>query len=227
MKFIFLAAMLLLFLSFPAMADDEDCVIGKVQKFPAHALDSRLPDKPLAEWLQEALPKGTHFSWEVNDCGEPVEDPEAGAGRAFSQCVAVTAEILSRDRDFVLQFQTEDPLAAPFFIMASSDIESPVEFAWLGDVKTLLQEPLSLVPIACFPGGVVESRVMDAGLSETCHRSDGVAHGSHRSWYGAGLYLMEQGLYLEGQKAGDWIECDRFENCAVKKYPLKLIRLRQ
>lgn len=221
---LFLLAMML---SVSAQADDGDCVIGNVRKYSAHALDSRLPEKPLAQWLKDSFPKGTNFSWEINDCGEPMGDPQTDAGRTFSQCVAVTAEVLSRDRDFVLQFQAEDPLAAPFFIMSSSDIESPIEFAWLGDIEKLLKEPLALAPITCFQDGRIARQAQDAGLSETCQRPDGTLHGSHRSWYGTGLYLMEQGLYLEGQKAGDWVECDRFESCKIEKYPLNLKRLRK
>lgn len=210
---------LMLVLSFPAFAEDGDCIIGNVKKFSAHTLDSRLPEKPLVAWLEEVFPKGTKYMWEVNDCGDPDSD---GAGRTFSSCVAVTVGVLSRDRDFILQFQADDPLAAPFFIMASSDIESPVEFAWLGDIQKLLLEPLALRPITCFPDGDILSTVTDAGLAETCRSDDGVFHGSHRSWYSTGLYMMEQGMYLQGQKAGDWVECDRLESCIIKKYPLDL-----
>lgn len=223
----FFLFMIALLTSFPALADDGDCVIGNVRKFSVHTLDSRLPEKQLSAWLEEVFPKGTHFNWEVNDCGEQTGDPEKDTGRSFSSCVAVTAEVWSRDRDFVLQFQAEDPLAAPLFIMASSDIESPIEFAWLGDIQKLLLEPLALQPITCFSDDPFLSKKIDAGLSETCQRLDGLLHGTHRSWYGTGLYLREQGLYLEGKKAGDWIECDRFENCEIKKYPLDLKKFRR
>lgn len=219
------AALLLLALAAaqPALADD-DCLIGNVRKFSVRALDNRLPDMPLSTWLEKTMPAGTQFSWEVNDCGEATGDAQLDEGRNFSPCVAVTAEVWSRDRDFILQFKAEDPLAAPFFIMASPDIASTVEFAWLGDIPAMLLDPLALRPVTCFAGDDILSVEKDAGLSETCRKDDGTLHGSHRSWFSKGLYLMEQGVFLEGQRAGDWIVCDRLEKCKIERYPLNLKR---
>ena len=224
MKRIVVAALFSLTFSDAAFADDavvEVAAIEKLKAFSVRALDSRLPEQSLEQWLKDVLPKSATLMWETNDCGEQTGDQAVDKHRLLPLCVGVTAELLGRDRDFILQFYADDPLSAPFFLMTSSSIEAPVEFSWLGDIQTLREQPLALKPAPCLPEAKVVLQQQDAGLFEGCQRSDGVKHGTYRAWYNSGLYLMEVGLYRDGVKSADWVECDRFENCKIVQYPIR------
>lgn len=83
-------------------------------------------------------------------------------------------------------------------------------------------------PIACPVESAYRIRFEEAGAREWCEKRSGgasVKHGSYRSWFNRDLrLLMEQGDYAEDQKAGLWVECDRFKRCKRKWYGVASVR---
>ena len=70
-----LAALLLLCGAAVAQSALEARAIATAKRVSARKLDPHLPDQPFAAWLSSAMPKGTKFEWESNDCGEQTGDP--------------------------------------------------------------------------------------------------------------------------------------------------------
>ena len=72
--------LLTLFVLFAAAVAQSDSAlearaIAVAKRTSAKKLDGQLPGQPFAAWLTDAMPKGTTFEWESNDCGEQTGDP--------------------------------------------------------------------------------------------------------------------------------------------------------
>jgi hypothetical protein len=75
--------------------------IAAAKNTSAHRLDSSLPDKTLAKWLQDVVGHQTPITWEVNDCGEQTGNPEVDKGRDFPMCAEAQAALEGRRKLYI------------------------------------------------------------------------------------------------------------------------------
>jgi hypothetical protein len=72
--------------------------IATAKNTSVHRLDSSLPDKTLAKWLQDVVGHQARITWEVNDCGEQTGNPEVDKGRDFPMCVEAQATLQQKSK---------------------------------------------------------------------------------------------------------------------------------
>lgn len=75
--------------------------IAAAKNTSVHRLDSSLPDKTLANWLQDVVGHQTPITWEVNDCGEQTGNPESDKGRDFPMCAEAQATLRGKRKLYV------------------------------------------------------------------------------------------------------------------------------
>jgi hypothetical protein len=180
-------------------------------------LDPRLPPGPFRPWLESVLPAGVVLSFEVNDCGEQNGNPRLDRQGDLPVCIGVEAAVVSRNRNLELLFD-EQSLTFRSGSIFSAELEGPLVVSTLSDLPALLKKGMRPWPLQCPPHTTLRLKEEHAGLYEWCEDARGSKHGPYRSWFSTGLYLMEKGEYDHGSKAGGWIECSRFESCALNAY---------
>lgn len=202
-----------------ALAQETEAAVARLMGMPASALDPSLPAEPFEAWFRSVLPRGAALAYELNDCGEQAGNPEMDRGRRFPACLAIDANIVSRNRALQLLFDWES-LNFRGGVLSSPELEGVLDFRALADLPARLRKPLRPFPIRCPAGTALKLREKHAGVLEWCEDGQGRKQGPYRSWFHTGLYLMEKGTYKDGNKTGAWTECDRFERCAPQTYPV-------
>ena len=214
----FLLLSLLLLLPGLAHAQETEAAVKRLMETPTSELDPTLPPESFKPWLRAVLPRGTALAFELNDCGEQAGDAETNQGRQRPACLAINADIISRNRALQLLFDREslDFRGGTIF---SPKLEGVLDVGALADLPARLKRPMRPFPIECPPGTGLRIKQQHAGVYEWCDDAQDRKQGPYRSWFNTGLYLMEKGAYKDGSKVGQWIECNRFERCASKAYP--------
>lgn len=198
-------------------ADHQEGPIALLKSQSTSVIEHGLPDVPLERWLHGIAPKRAQIRWFEHDCGEVTGDPEIDAARDLPVCAGVAIDAESRDRMIALSFIRE-PGSTRFSLhtaaLASPSARLPRMFSRLAELAGVLHEPLALTQLACPEGTTPRELREDAGLREWCETPEGRMRGPARSWFRAGVYLMEKGEYdANGRMHGTWLECDRFERC--------------
>lgn len=179
--------------------------------------DPLLASQPLGEWLGSQLPKETPLAYELNDCGEQAGEPDVDHSRDIPLCLGVTAEIISRARTLTLLFDAET-LDYRSGLVLSKELYGRLDLPSLKDVTAALKKPLQLIPLTCEDGTTLKLKQEYAGLFEWCEDELGRKQGPYRSWFSTGIYLLKRGQFKDDVEVGDWIECDRFENCRLETF---------
>ncbi len=102
--------------------------------------------------------------------------------------------------------------------MSATKLEGVFEFDSLEALPNLVKRAMRPFPLDCPADAQLKLRESYAGLFEWCEDADGFRQGPARTWFSTGIYLMNRGQYADGDKTGQWIECNRFERCAVNTY---------
>lgn len=181
-------------------------LISRLSQESAAKLDSGVPDRPFARWLRDLLPPGALPVYHVGPCGD-----------AEGECLIVEAEITSRARILHLEFDT-DGLRFLGGKLDAPNAEDPLPLKKLAELPDRLTDPIRLKPVQCPDGARAKLRESYAGIHVWCEDAAGRKHGPARSWFSTGRYLMSRGRYENGERAGEWIECSRFEHCRVRHY---------
>ncbi len=181
-------------------------LIGELNGMMARRLDPALPEQPFAEWLRGLLPVGAVPVYRTGRCSG-----------AEGECLVVECPVVSRARTVRLEFETES-LRFRGGRLDAPDAEQPLPVETLADLPDTLTEPIRLRPVDCPEGTRGRLRENGAGVHAWCESADGRRHGPARSWYSTGRYLMSRGRYQDGERVGEWIECDRFERCRRVSY---------
>jgi hypothetical protein len=184
--------------------------VERLAHLPASAVDPALPDQKFALWLDDNvirhLPKDAVRWTRFEPCDA---DPDDCRMRAF--------DIVSRARRLVLTFDRET-YAFRGGTLGGPELEKMPPIASLAELPGRLKEAIRPLPLDCPGGTQLKLEEEYAGLREWCEDAAGVKQGPARAWFSTGRYLMYRGAYLEGERDGRWIECDRFERCQVRTY---------
>jgi hypothetical protein len=81
------------FASGAAAQEDHERVLTVVKGTPTKELDSALPKLRFERWLQDVVGNHAELRWELNDCGEPSGDAQAGAQGDPPICAGVDAQL--------------------------------------------------------------------------------------------------------------------------------------
>ena len=194
-----------------------EAAVERLMAREASDLDRSLPIGAFGSWFHDLLPKGTGLFFEPDDCAAQGAGTAPAQGRTPLACLAVEAEIASRDRSLRLLFdgQTLAYLGGAIF---SPDLKGVLDVPSLSNLPALLKEAMRIVPLQCGQGTAAKLKREYAGLYEWCEDGHGRRQGPYRSWFSTGIYLMDKGQYEDDGKVGEWIECNRFETCAYKDY---------
>ncbi len=185
--------------------------VERLMATPAAAIDPALPPSPFGDWLDAIVPKRSGRVFQLTDC-----EPDS-AGGTSSTCLSVEFYIVSRHRQLRLEFEVES-LAFGGGLMSATELEGVFEFDSLAALPTLVKSAMRPFPLDCPANTELKLRESYAGLFEWCEAAGGIRQGPARAWFSTGIYLMNRGQYADDKKAGDWIECNRFERCAFNTY---------
>ena len=208
--------LLLTLLSVPAseaLAQNEatEETVERLLAAPAATIDPALPAVPFGDWLDEAIPKRSARRIDLTHC------LLAGSGNTARGCITIGFDIVSRHRHLRLVFE-RDSLAYRDGVMWAPELEGLFAVASLTDLAKLLKRAMRPFPLDCPVNTTLKLRESYAGLFEWCEYAGGVRQGPARTWFSTGIYLLDRGQYLDGEKTGEWIECNRFERCAFNTY---------
>lgn len=209
----FLLLALVLALATPALAQSEaiEETVERLFATPASTFDPTLPAVPFGSWFGDIVPKRSSRIYELTECS-----PLTARGQAPA-CLRVELDIVSRHRQLRLEFE-RDSLAFRGGVLSATELEGTFAVETLAALPNLLKRGMRPFPLTCPTDTELKLRESYAGLFEWCENADGAHHGPARTWFSTGIYLLNRGQYANGEKTGDWTECDRFERCAFNRY---------
>ena len=179
-------------------------------RLPASDVDPALPKQKFWLWLNENvidhLPRDAVRGMRFEPC-------EAGP----DDCRMLEIDIVSRARTLVLTFDTQTH-AFRGGTLGGPELEQLPPITSLAELPGRLSAGIRPYPLDCPADTTLRLEEEYAGLREWCEDAAGVKQGPARAWFSTGRYLMSRGAYVAGEKDGRWIECDRFERCAVWTY---------
>jgi hypothetical protein len=210
MRFFLLALLLTPATMASAQTEATEEAVERLLAAPAAAIDPALPAVPFGVWLDEVIPKRSARVVQLTEC-----KPKAGGPP--STCLSVDFDIVSRHRQLRLVF-ARDSLAYRDGLMSATELEGIFAVESLAALPKLLKRGMRPFPLECPVNTTLKLRESYAGLFEWCEDTGGVRHGPSRAWFSTGIYLLDRGQYVDGEKTGEWIECNRFERCAFNTY---------
>jgi hypothetical protein len=193
----------------PSEATEE--TVERLFAAPASTLDPGLPAVPFGIWFDENIPKRSGRIFELRQCALAKVDDGSNT------CLAIDVEIISRHRRLHLEVE-QDSLAFRGGTLSAAELEGEFTLEFLANLPKLLRRGMRPFPLTCPAGTDLRLRESYAGLFEWCEDGGGARQGPARAWFSTGIYLMHRGQYADGNKSGDWTECDRFERCAFNTY---------
>ena len=204
---------LLLVAATPAISQTEatEKAVERLLAIPAKSIDPALPAVSFGDWLEQVLPKRSGRFYELTEC-DPKMDGDLPRG-----CLSLDVDIVSRHRQLRLEF-TRDSLSFRGGLMSATELEGIFKVASLPKLPKLLKRGLRPYPLDCPADTKRKFRDSYAGRHEWCADAEGTEQGPARAWFSTGIYLLHRGQYTDGEKTGDWLECNRFERCAYKRY---------
>lgn len=194
-----------------AQTNETDAALKRLLAAPAAMIDPTLPTVPFGDWLDEIIPKRSVRRVDLTHC------LVAGAGAQARACITLDFDIISRHRQLRLIFQ-RDSLAYRDGLMSATELEGIFAVESLTALPKLLKRAMRPFPLDCPANTDLKLRESYAGLFEWCEDAAGARQGPARTWFSTGIYLLDRGQHLDGEKTGDWIECNRFERCAFNTY---------
>jgi hypothetical protein len=182
----------------------------ELARLPASAVDPALPEQKFQLWLDDNvvrhLPKDAVSEIRFEPCET---DPEG--------CRMLAFDIVSRARRLVLTFDRKTHA----FIggtLGGSELERMPPITSLAELPGRLSAGIRPYPLDCPEGTTPRLEEEHAGQREWCEDAAGLKQGPARAWFSTGRYLMYRGVHVAGERDGRWIECNRFEQCAVRTY---------